>query len=215
MNLRVRISVVTGLGFLLMMGCSARKPAPEQPIPPPATQNLIVLMPNEDGTTGKVTVASSGVTLELNEPYEGVRVERADAPPGTPFKVDQDEIDRIFGSALAVMPAAEASFTLYFLTNSTTMDKESQDLLPEIFKTVKARNSTDIEVIGHTDMTGSSESNYALGMNRAKEVVDILRDMGMDVTNVSIASHGDGNPLIPTPKGVSEPRNRRVEVIVR
>jgi len=46
-------------------------------------------------------------------------------------------------------------------------------------------------------------------------VAETLRSMGMDTTNMSVASHGDSDLLVQTPKGVAEPKNRRVEVIVR
>jgi len=204
-----------GLGLLIATGCHTPKPAPVQAVAPPATQNLIILLPNEDGTVGKVTVTNSGVTRELAEPYAGVQVDRPDAPPGNPFKVEQSEVNRIFGSALAVTPTAEVSFTLYFLSDSTAMDAPSQALVPEIFKAIQDRHSTDIEVIGHTDTTGTSESNQVLGMKRAQAVAETLRSMGMNTTNMSVASHGDSDLLVETPKGVAEPKNRRVEVIVR
>jgi outer membrane protein OmpA-like peptidoglycan-associated protein len=202
------------LGLLLAVGCHSPKPAPPPP-PPPATQNLIVLLPNEDGSVGKISVTNSGVTRDLAEAYSGVQVDRPDAPPGTPFKVDQAEVQRIFGSTLAVTPPAEVSFTLYFLSDSTTMDAPSQALLPDIFKAIQSRHSTDIEVIGHTDTTGTSASNQVLGMNRANSVAETLRSMGMNTENMSVSSHGDSDLLVPTPKGVAEPKNRRVEVIVR
>ncbi|MBZ5562879.1 MAG: OmpA family protein [Acidobacteriia bacterium] len=205
-----------GLGFLLAAGCAAPKRAPIQPVPqPPSTQNLIVLLPNDDGTVGKVTVTNSGVTRELDEAYSGLRVERSDAPPGTPFKVDQTEVNRVFGSSLNIVPSAEVSFTLYFLLDSTTMTPESEALLPDIFKAIHERHSTDIEVIGHTDSTGTSESNLELGMRRAQAVAEVLRSMGMNTADMFVASHGENDPLVQTPKGVPEPKNRRVEVVVR
>jgi len=33
--------------------------------------------------------------------------------------------------------------------------------------------------------------------------------------NITVTSHGEGNPLIKTADNVSEPRNRRVEVVIR
>ncbi len=38
---------------------------------------------------------------------------------------------------------------------------------------------------------------------------------GVDPKGIRTTSHGEGNPLIPTKDNVAEPRNRRVEVIVR
>ena len=44
---------------------------------------------------------------------------------------------------------------------------------------------------------------------------DILIGLGVGPDIIRIFSHGEGNPLIPTPDDVPEPRNRRVEVLVR
>jgi outer membrane protein OmpA-like peptidoglycan-associated protein len=38
---------------------------------------------------------------------------------------------------------------------------------------------------------------------------------GVDGKIIEVANHGKGNPLIPTPDGVAEPRNRRVEINIR
>jgi adhesin transport system outer membrane protein len=194
-----------GLVCLLLAGCNAPKVTADLP------KSMVVLMPSEDGTVGKVTVTSSGETKQLDKAYDGLQL----GGHGTPFKVDQSDVNRIFGSALEILPEAEASFTLYFLTNSTSMDQESQKLLPEIFRAVSKYKSTDVSVIGHTDSTGTSEFNAVLGLNRAKAVAEILNSMGIDMANISIVSHGDGNPLVPTPRGVAEPKNRRVEIIIR
>ncbi|MBZ5537842.1 MAG: OmpA family protein [Acidobacteriia bacterium] len=215
MTVHRRSFAAMGLALLLATGC-APKHAPLQPVPqPPATQNLIVLLPDDDGTLGKVTVTNAGVSRVLVESYSGLRVERPDAPPGTPFQVDPVEVKRIFGSTLDLLPAAEASFTLYFLLDSPTMTPESEARLPDIFKAIQERHSTDIEVIGHTDTTGTAESNIELGMRRAHAVAEILRSRGMDPANMSVTSHGESDLLVPTAKGVPEPKNRRVEVIVR
>lgn len=203
------------LSSVLAVECHHPPPAPPPPPPAPTTQNLIVLLPNEDGTVGKITVTNSGVTRDLTEAYAGVQVDRPDAPPGVPFKVDQAEVKRIFGSALDLTPPAEISFTLYFLSDSSTMDAPSQALLPEIFKAIQVRHSTDIEVIGHTDTTGTSAANQRLGMERAQAVAQTLRSMGMKTNDMAVSSHGDGDLLVQTPRGVSEPKNRRVEVVVR
>ena len=217
-SLRLRVSlaaIVLSLAFFFA-GCRQPQPVPIPVAPPlPATQNLIVLLPNEDGTVGEISISNSGVTRELTEPYAGVRVDSPDAPPGTPFKLDQNEIQRVLGNALDLMPSAEVSFNLYFLSNSAALDEPSQALLPEIFETIKSRRATDIEVIGHTDTTGNGASNLELGLKRAQAVADILRSMGMNTDNMSVSSHGDTDLLIQTPRGVSEPRNRRVEIIVR
>jgi len=73
----------------------------------------------------------------------------------------------------------------------------------------------DISVGGHTDRVGTRRYNYRLSLERARAVASYLIAEGVDPSILAIDSHGEDNPLISTGDGVSEPRNRRVEVTVR
>ena len=50
---------------------------------------------------------------------------------------------------------------------------------------------------------------------RARAVEKILRASNLEIDKIDISSHGENDPIKKTPDGVSEPLNRRVEVIVR
>ena len=54
-----------------------------------------------------------------------------------------------------------------------------------------------------------------LSSNRAKAVKDLLVKQGAESNDIRTTSHGKENLLIPTGDNVYEPRNRRVEVVVR
>jgi len=43
----------------------------------------------------------------------------------------------------------------------------------------------------------------------------LLQQNRLHVIHITIESHGEKNPLVPTPDDTEEPRNRRVEVTVR
>jgi outer membrane protein OmpA-like peptidoglycan-associated protein len=73
----------------------------------------------------------------------------------------------------------------------------------------------DVVVIGHTDTTGTTESNFELGMRRATTVRNMLIDAGLSVGAIDTRSHGELELLVPTANGVFEPKNRRVEITVR
>jgi outer membrane protein OmpA-like peptidoglycan-associated protein len=77
------------------------------------------------------------------------------------------------------------------------------------------RESRDIGIHGHSDRTGSAEKNLDLSLRRAVAVENILLQHGINRGYLEVRSHGEGNPLVPTADGVDEPRNRRVEVVVR
>lgn len=202
--------VVTLLSFC---GC---RPAATAPPTAPALRNVFVLLPKEDGSSsGEMVVSNTAGTQSLTESYSSVQVTRADLAPGPPAKVDPATVQRVFGSTLAALPAGEMRFTLYFDLGGTALTAESASVLPKIAQAYRDLKSTDVSIIGHTDTVKSNMGNYELGLQRAEQVSKEIQKLGIDGNNISIESHGENDLLIQTPSDVPEPRNRRVEVIVR
>ncbi len=178
---------------------------------------LIVLLPDsESGTVGRARVFNSAGTADLNAARESTQVSPGvDQPPGVVTTLDEPEIDRIFGDALAALPAPPRRFTLHFRFESDELTDESRALLPEILKTVTERPVPDVVVVGHTDTTGTSQANFELGLKRATTVRALLVGVGLDGNAVEVISHGERDLLVQTPDETLEPRNRRVELAVR
>jgi outer membrane protein OmpA-like peptidoglycan-associated protein len=170
----------------------------------------IVLLPDLDGHVGEVTVTSQGGrTATLN------RANQAVTGSGTVTTLSDARVQAEFGAAMAAQPLPTARFILYFANDSTSLTNESKTLIPDIMASWRDRQSTDVSVIGHTDTMGEKQYNYDLSVRRAQKVRDLLVKAGMSPDSIEMTSHGEENPLIPTSDGKSEPRNRRVEVLVR
>lgn len=209
-------STVLALLVFSAAGCRAKRvQAPPPPPPPPPVQNVIALLPDSEGKAGGIVVSNSAGSQELNQAYQAVRVERADAAPSAPFTIDAAEVKRLFGSALDVLPTAEVSFILYFVEGKDELTAESEKQLPTILATIQERQSTAISVTGHTDTTGDQQANYRLGLRRAERVSGILKAEGIEASSLFADSHGEADLLVKTARGVAEQRNRRVEVVVR
>jgi outer membrane protein OmpA-like peptidoglycan-associated protein len=129
--------------------------------------------------------------------------------------MDNKEIQQVFGEALQALPPPPIHFILYFKTDTTELSDASRKLLGEVLPTIVDHESTDVSVVGHTDRVGTREYNYQLALERAVLVQKILLALGIDPKFIEVTSHGEDNPLVPTDDEVPEPRNRRVEVIVR
>lgn len=199
----------------LLASCG-RKRAVQLPTPGPiAKQNLVVLLADEDGKTGRIAVSGSGIAIEINQPNFALRLPVASSPPATPFPMDPAEIQRIWGNELAALPKAQISFSLYFELNAVALSNDSLLLLPQIVRAIEERKSTDVSVTGHTDTTGDSAINFTFGLNRANTVRTQLEALGIKREILFVSSHGDKDLLVSTPRNTSEPKNRRVEVIVR
>jgi outer membrane protein OmpA-like peptidoglycan-associated protein len=75
--------------------------------------------------------------------------------------------------------------------------------------------TTRIEVNGYTDLSGTELYNKRLSIRRAQTVQTELVHDGVPANEISIHGYGESNPLVPTAKGVREPQNRRVEIILK
>ena len=187
--------------FLALTGC--------------ATRSTVVLLPDPNGNVGQLVVATEGGQQILSEANQSVQTAGRKAPPGDVKTLSDEEIRSIFSEALAAQPTLPVKFILYFLQDSNELTGESRTIIPKILLTIQERGSTDIVIVGHTDTVGAKEYNYKLSLDRAKEMRDILVANGAVSADITITSHGEGNPLVKTADNVAEPRNRRVEVVVK
>jgi len=69
-----------------------------------------------------------------------------------------------------------------------------------------------VDVVGHTDRSGSSADNLKLSLLRAEVVRDALIARGVPRSVLIVRGVGEDDPLIPTADGVAEPQNNFVEV---
>ncbi len=198
-----------GLQILLTLFLTAAACAPAP------RGSVIVLLPDLDGTVGKVAVTNQEGTTVLDQAYETARVESSDAAPGEAYRMEESEVDMIFGAALEAQPKPPARFILYFESASTDLTGESMEMLPLIIEAVRERNSVDTSVVGHADTAGSEEYNLSLSRERAEAVGKLLISRGLELEILNITSHGEEDLLVETGDNVDEPRNRRVEGTVR
>ena len=176
--------------------------------------NVVVLIPDESGTVGKVVVHEGASTAELDQPLAAADA-GSEASLHSVFAAKRSDIDREFAGALAATPRAPVAYILYFRTGLTELDPRSRADLAAAIAAAKGTPNVDISVIGHADATGSDAENLALSLRRAEMVRNALIAAGVPSDVIEIAYHGANNPHVPTPRGVPEPRNRRVEVDIR
>ncbi len=178
-----------------------------------SSQDLIVLLPDKEGKVGTVIVQGQKGKAVLNTAYAAARTTTdSGVQRGT---ASQSEVKDVFGSALAAQPSRPLSFILYFESGIDEFTEESKQEVKRLLVEMARRQAPDITVIGHTDLVGPDPSNDALSLQRAERVKSILAGMGIPAERILTAGRGRREPLIPTAEGVSEPRNRRVEINVR
>ena len=69
-----------------------------------------------------------------------------------------------------------------------------------------------VSLVGHTDNSGSDETNMALGRSRAREIRTILTQKGVPSSQIIIDSKGESQPTDTNDTAAGRHNNRRVEV---
>ncbi len=172
-------------------------------------------MPDPNGQVGRITVANNAGAVDITRPAEATVVADRQYKPSAPELLSEAEIEAKFSRALAVLPAQPEHFILYFQTQSTELTADSLKMLPLILRSIKNRASMNISAIGHSDTAGDRGYNLQLSKDRALAVRRLLILQGVPADYINTTSHGEGNPLVKTADNVDEPRNRRVEVVIR
>jgi outer membrane protein OmpA-like peptidoglycan-associated protein len=177
-------------------------------------QALFVVLPNQDGTTGAITVDDGKKAVTLDSAYAAEEI-RGGA--GEPSGVKPDEVNQIFASAIAARPPLPRHFRLYFQFDSDQLVAESLAEYQKLFDEVKLRKVFEVEVIGHTDTMGDKSNNQRLSLQRAVAIRDRLIKDGLSVgaSTIVVTGRGQLDLLVKTKDEVAEPRNRRVEITVR
>jgi len=206
----IGVCVLVALAAAGAAACGPKRLA--EPTPP--GQALIVLLPDEDGTTGRAGVSNSVGSVELTAPRDATQV-TGNRAPGAVTTMSEEDVKRLFGDALSALPPAPRSFTLLFRFESEELTDESKALVPEILSAVKDRSAPEVVVVGHTDTMGTRAANFALGLKRATAVRTLLVTAGLDESAVEATSLGEAYLMVPTPDETPEPRNRRVEIAVK
>lgn len=177
------------------------------------TKELIVLLPEEDGTLGSVAIGEGDRSVIINTPLTAANIyARGPVKQGA---ITQAEVDRIFEAALAAQPPKPISFLLYFDEGQTQVTSESQATLDALFAEVARRQAVEVQITGHTDRVGSVADNDHLSLARSQAVREMLGQLGLQSDFIRAVGRGEREPLVPTPDEQPEPRNRRVEVILR
>jgi outer membrane protein OmpA-like peptidoglycan-associated protein len=104
-----------------------------------------------------------------------------------------------------------AAFT--FDAGSAAVKAQTDATLLEIARTVKTRNQTFVDVLAHTDTTGTPQGNQALSDKRAAAVASYLAGHGVARARIASRGLGEAAPLYnPDDNETKKAANRRVEI---
>ena len=171
-------------------------------------------------TLGVVALlAGCGSAVKLNDVPVEDKSGTAISQTGTEFfgtAVDQGNITSLESRNAAQHAAIVASPRIvYFDYDSFLIKPEFQSVVATHARYIMANKSVKVAIEGHTDERGGREYNLALGQKRAEAVRRMLVESGISASGIETSGRGSRELLVPTAEGVSEERNRRVEINVR
>lgn len=184
-------------GAILLSGCVSER---------------VVLLPSADGRPSAVVVRNAAGDTVLDQPYASV-VRQAGA--ATTYVSSVEDVDKRYGKTLAAMPARPVSYLLYFEAGSDQLTEASRNDFIKLRQQIAGQPAAEVRIIGHTDRVGSVESNDQLSLQRARAVREALVGIGIAADKLEAVGRGEREPLVATADEVDEPRNRRVEIVVR
>jgi outer membrane protein OmpA-like peptidoglycan-associated protein len=113
---------------------------------------------------------------------------------------------------VAVLEEDLVLFDVQFESGNARLLPQSNAPLRELAKTLLAHPEVRIEVRGHTDDEGSSESNRDLSQRRAVAVRQALIAMGVAAERIVSVGYGEDYPIDTNATPEGRARNRRVEI---
>jgi outer membrane protein OmpA-like peptidoglycan-associated protein len=99
-----------------------------------------------------------------------------------------------------------------FASGSSEINPNFYKVLNSVNLVLKEYDKTLVEIAGHTDSTGSSESNQQLSERRANAVAQYLEGQGLRSDRVMTVGAGESRPVASNDTPDGRQANRRVEL---
>jgi len=102
-----------------------------------------------------------------------------------------------------------------FATNSAAISNQFYAPLERLAANFSEYDQNSIEIVGHTDSTGSRPTNMRLSEQRAQSVASYLTGKGVTASRVSSYGMGPDQPVASNADAAGRAQNRRVEITLR
>lgn len=143
-------------------------------------------------------IAGAGVGYYMDEQEKKLRRQTQ----GTGVNVVRD------GDNLVLDMPAELTFAV----DQSSIQPEFRSTLDQVASTLGEYEKTYVDVMGHTDSTGSDSYNQALSERRAASVADYLSANGVNRARLATKGYGESQPRASNITEEGRASNRRVEI---
>ena len=143
-------------------------------------------------------LAGAGAGYYMDEQEKKLRQQTA----GTGVNVTRE------GDNLVLDMPSEVTFGV----DSTNIDAGFRNTLDQVASTLTQYEKTYLDVMGHTDSTGSDAYNQTLSERRASAVADYLSIRGVQSARLATRGYGESQPKASNLDPAGRSANRRVEI---
>jgi outer membrane protein OmpA-like peptidoglycan-associated protein len=143
-------------------------------------------------------LAGAGIGYYMDEQEKKLREQTA----GTGIDVTREGDNLILN-----MPS-----NVTFAVDSAAIDPAFQTTLANVADTLSRYEKSYVDVLGHTDSTGSDAYNQALSERRAESVANFLANSGVQRARLATKGYGESQPVASNSTEAGRAANRRVEI---
>ena len=214
---RIRSSLAVALSTLSLAGCGMgpfAQPAPPPPIVRPAA--FIALGVSAAYLNGDVIGGRKARAAKLKAAK--IRPLSPAAAANYMYRTEQELRRQTAGIGIDVVQLPNGLLvripaTLTFDQGSAAIKPEIGATLTEISRTLKTFNQTYVDVLAHTDTSGTPQGNLALSQKRASAAATFLGSHGVSKARIASKGYGEASPLYAVESSETEAAaNRRVEI---
>jgi outer membrane protein OmpA-like peptidoglycan-associated protein len=127
------------------------------------------------------------------------------ATQGTGVQVSQTADNRL---------KLEIPSDISFDTGRSDIKSNFRPVLDKFAASLSEHTTTTINIVGHTDNTGSDTINNPLSVDRASHTRDYLTSRGVAGGRFTVEGRGEHEPIASNDDSAGRARNRRVEIFV-
>lgn len=124
----------------------------------------------------------------------------------------------VFHADANITTVSKRAWTIEFETGSANFTSKTLSTLDDLYNQLIVANGLSIEVIGHTDNTGSAQANVTLSQARAEAVKNWLAQKAPTQFPANrfakVEGRGQNEPIADNSSATGKARNRRVEIVL-
>ena len=206
--MKILISIIDFIAFVIIVGIFYHL------IDMDKKANALVVLADNGKVQNAVSIQAGEDKVSLDKVGEMASFKEGEKPSDISV-MSKDEMDKKFGDVLKAEPLKAKKIILYLNGHNREFSDASKKEIPNIIKSIEERVPCNIDIIGHTDTTGSASENIKTSFKRASLVKELLREEGVDVSTFVVKGYGEEDLLIQTKNNVKELRNRNVEIFIK